>query len=106
MHTHNHTTPRQVKSMFHPTRAVCTVVYIATLCITLVLAFSAPFTGQGPLLVICIVVQFLSMVYWILSYIPFARTMVWQCCGSCFGLGQESSSILPTSIGGGSGSLV
>lgn len=94
--------------MFHSTRAVCTVVYISTLCITLVLAFSTPFTGQGPLLVLCIIVQFCSLVWYILSYIPFARTLVWQMCGSCFGLGQESSSsVLPTSFGGaGGGSLV
>lgn len=89
--------------MCHPTRAVCTVVYVATLCITLVLAFATPFTGQGPLLVICIIVQFLAAVYYILSYIPFARTLVWQICGSCFGLGQDSSSSgLPTTMGGGS----
>lgn len=91
--------------MFHSTRWICTCVYMATLVITLVLAFSASFPGQGFLLVICIVTQFLSMVYYILSYIPFARTMVWQMCGSCFGLGQESSG-LPTTIGGGGGSLV
>lgn len=91
--------------MFHPTRAVCAVVYMATLCITLVLAFSAPFTGQGPLLVLSIVIQFLSMVYYILSYIPFARQLVWSMCGSCFGLGQESSG-LPTTIGGGGSSFV
>jgi hypothetical protein len=88
--------------MFHPTRAICTVVYIATLSITLVLAFSAPFTGQGPLLILCIIIQFLSMIYYILSYIPFARTLVWQVCGSCLGLGEESSG-LPTSFGGGGG---
>ncbi len=90
--------------MFHSTRAVCTVVYLAALCITLVLAFSEPFTGQGPLLVLVIIIQFLSLVWYVLSYIPFARTMVWNLCGSCCGLGQESSG-LPTALGGG-GSLV
>lgn len=87
--------------MFHSTRFVCSCVYISTLCITLVLAFSASFTGQGFLLVLCIVIQFLAMVYYILSYIPFARQIVWQMCGSCCGLGQAESS-LPTTIGGGS----
>ena len=47
----------QVKSMFHSTRWICSSVYIATLAITLILSFAEPFTGQGPLLVLCIVIQ-------------------------------------------------
>ncbi|TFJ85840.1 hypothetical protein NSK_002660 [Nannochloropsis salina CCMP1776] len=80
----------QVKSMFHPTRAVCTSVYVLTLVFTLLIAFS-DVPGQGPLLVLMIIVQFLSLSYYILSYIPFARQMVWQTCGSCLGLGEAGS---------------
>lgn len=43
--------------MFHSTRWVCTTVYVATMIITLILSFAEPFTGQGPLLVICIIIQ-------------------------------------------------
>jgi len=80
----------QLKSMFHPTRALCTGIYVLTLVLTLVIAFS-DVPGQGALLVIMIIIQFLSLCYYILSYIPFARQMVWQTCGSCLGLGQDGS---------------
>ena len=54
--------------------------------------------------------QFLALCYYVLSYIPFARTIVWQVCGSCCGLGQESSSAagagMSMSMGLGGSSLV
>jgi hypothetical protein len=65
-------------------------VYVLTLVFTLLIAFS-DVPGQGPLLVLMIIVQFLSLSYYILSYIPFARQMVWQTCGSCLGLGEAGS---------------
>lgn len=80
----------QAKSMFHPTRALCTAVYVLTLVLTLAVSFS-DVPGQGALLVIMIIIQFMSLCYYVLSYIPFARQMVWQTCGSCLGLGHDGS---------------
>lgn len=83
----------QAKSMFAATRYAATLVYLSTLFLTLFFAFWRQFPGQAVVLLLCIITQFLAAVYYILSYIPFARTLVWQWCGSCCGLGVSPAGL-------------
>ena len=70
----------QAKQMFAETRFITTCVYFTFMGFTLYLAFwgeSVP--GRGFLLVICILMQFLALCWYTLSYIPWAREMVGSC---------------------------
>lgn len=66
---------KQIKKMFSPVRAVATGVYLTTLALTLFVALSpyATVPGRGVLLLCLVIVQFLSYVWYTLSYVPFAR---------------------------------
>lgn len=64
--------------MFAPVRLIATSVYLITLGLTLFVALSpyAQITGQGLILLILVIAQFLAYVWYSLSYIPFARNFV------------------------------
>eukprot|EP00903_Cladosiphon_okamuranus_P010684 g10099.t1 len=66
---------KQVKKMFAPGRALVTSIYLTTLALTLFVALSpyASVPGRGIILVGLVIVQFLSYVWYTLSYVPFAR---------------------------------
>lgn len=66
---------KQVKKMFSPVRAVATGMYLTTLALTLFVALSpyASVPGRGIMLLCLVAVQFVSYVWYTLSYIPFAR---------------------------------
>ena len=66
---------KQIKKMFAPVRAVATGIYLTTLALTLFVALSpyARVPGQGIVLLCLVAVQFLSYVWYTLSYVPFAR---------------------------------
>ncbi len=66
---------KQLKKMFAPARAVATVIYLVTLALTLFVALSpyASVPGRGIILLVLVAVQFLSYVWYTLSYVPFAR---------------------------------
>lgn len=68
---------KQLKSMFSPVRVCATLVYLISLGLTLTVALTPMYVpARGPLLVILVVIQFLSYVWYTLSYVPFARRFV------------------------------
>lgn len=69
-----------VKKMFHPSRALATVLYLSTLFLTLFIAFFEDMPARSFLLVLCIITQFLAMIWYTLSYIPYARTAIKSWC--------------------------
>jgi lysylphosphatidylglycerol synthetase-like protein (DUF2156 family) len=72
---------KQLKKMFEPTRIIASIVYI----LMIVLTFIAGLVMQNVLLaVICTVGQYISMAWYSLSYIPYARDMLLRCFGRCF----------------------
>jgi hypothetical protein len=81
----------QVKSMFASTRAVATCVYLAMLVLTLIVAFAEGLKGRAPLLVLCILVQFVAMCWYVLSYIPFARQVVCSAVKGCCGCSDDAA---------------
>jgi len=71
----------QLKSMFKPIRAGASVIYLTTLILTLVLAFT---TKNGILVILCLAVQFCAMVWYAASYIPYGRAMIKKMLGGVF----------------------
>jgi hypothetical protein len=68
----------QIKKMFDKTRVIATSVYLAALVLTLVAAFAV---GELWLVILCLIVQFLAMLWYCLSYVPYGRTIVLKCMG-------------------------
>lgn len=68
----------QLKAMFKPIRAGATVIYLVTLILTLVLAFT---TKSGILVMLSLAVQFCAMVWYAASYIPYGRTLIKKTIG-------------------------
>ncbi|CAM9353247.1 unnamed protein product [Chrysoparadoxa australica] len=64
---------KQVKQMFDSKRFWATSCYLASLVACLVVAFAFHFIGRGLVLLLLVAVQFVSMVYYSLTYVPFAR---------------------------------
>lgn len=96
---------RQLKNMFARTRIIATFIYLAALVGTLVVAIkvrhpTAPPSRASPhsttslrlpasqtesvIGVLCMIaVQFLALVWYTISYIPYARDLVWRMLGNC-----------------------
>ncbi|CAD5207283.1 unnamed protein product [Bursaphelenchus okinawaensis] len=71
----------QLKKMFEPTRLVATLIYILMIILTLITGL---LLRNGVLAVICILGQYLSMGWYSLSYIPYAREVLWSFFNRCF----------------------
>jgi len=73
---------RQLKNMFAPTRAIATIVFLVAMAFTL---FAALKLGIIPLVIIAIIIQFLALAWYTLSYIPGARMLAKNCLGGLLG---------------------
>lgn len=67
----------QCKRMFDKIRIVATIVYLSLIGLTLFFAFKKK-TG---LALLCSILQMLALIWYGLSYIPYARTMIKKCLG-------------------------
>mmetsp|Transcript_20673 Transcript_20673/g.63898 ORF Transcript_20673/g.63898 Transcript_20673/m.63898 type:complete len:128 (-) Transcript_20673:140-523(-) len=69
---------KQLKNMFAKTRIVATVVYLTSIVMTLFVALydKIPDKLQVALILLLILVQFLALTWYFLSYIPYARDFV------------------------------
>ncbi|RYG44148.1 hypothetical protein EON67_12100 [archaeon] len=72
---------RQMKNMFAAKRIIATLVYLITLIATLVVAIVVK---SVPLVIVMIIIQFIALVWYTLSYIPYARNLVCNAIGGCF----------------------
>ena len=70
----------QLKWMFKEHRAIATTIYLLAMAVTLYLAFTE---ASVLLILLAILVQFLAMVWYCLSYVPFGRRMAAKCMQSC-----------------------
>ncbi|XP_045699891.1 vesicle transport protein SFT2A isoform X2 [Phyllostomus hastatus] len=73
---------KQLKKMFESTRWLATVVMM--LCFVFTLCAALWWHKKGLAVLFC-VLQFLSMTWYSLSYIPYARDAVLKCCSSLLG---------------------
>ncbi|KAG0244636.1 Vesicle transport protein [Actinomortierella wolfii] len=72
---------RQLKTMFAPVRMIASIVYIVTMILTLIVAF----TLRSPFLlclILCIA-QFLALFWYCASYIPYGRAAIKRVVGGC-----------------------
>lgn len=67
----------QFRRMFDKIRIVATIVYLSLIGLTLFFAFKKRMT----LALICSILQLLALLWYGLSYIPYARTLVKKCLG-------------------------
>ena len=75
---------KQCKKMFHKSRAIATVVYLVCIVATLIVACTNLGMTDGAKVGVCIVliiIQFIALCWYCLSYIPYARTMAKNCMG-------------------------
>jgi len=81
---------KQVDRMFHPTRKGATVLYLSSLGITLLVTFlGVGILGKTPtalLLIVLMICQYISIGWYCLSYIPFARRLASRFCSRIFSL--------------------
>ncbi|KAI9634118.1 SFT2-domain-containing protein [Dioszegia hungarica] len=63
---------KQLKTMFKPVRVVATVLLFASIAMTFVSAFVLP----AILCIVFVIIQYLAYLWYSLSYIPYARTLV------------------------------
>ncbi|KAL1921011.1 uncharacterized protein VTP21DRAFT_11646 [Calcarisporiella thermophila] len=71
---------KQLKTMFAPVRVVASVVYLGVLVATLVVAFTLQ---NAILVIILVIIQFVALVWYIASYIPYGRDILRKMFGSC-----------------------
>eukprot|EP00824_Muranothrix_gubernata_P007702 TRINITY_DN19806_c0_g1_i1.p1 TRINITY_DN19806_c0_g1~~TRINITY_DN19806_c0_g1_i1.p1 ORF type:complete len:179 (+),score=25.38 TRINITY_DN19806_c0_g1_i1:29-538(+) len=74
---------RQIRSMVKRTRILATIIYVVAMGMTL---FCAIKIRKAPLVLICIFIQFCALIWYCLSYIPYARRFVRSCCESTLGV--------------------
>ncbi|KAL8599266.1 hypothetical protein ACOMHN_007981 [Nucella lapillus] len=70
----------QLKKMFAKTRVIATALVLIMFVLTLVFALAVKST---PLAILCCVLQFLALVWYSLSYVPYARDVAKKCFTSC-----------------------
>jgi len=73
---------KQLEKMFAATRAVASVVMLLSLVLTFVAVFAL---ANNTLALLCVIIQFLAMTWYSLSYIPYARNAAKSCFESCIG---------------------
>ncbi|CAA3029368.1 vesicle transport protein SFT2B isoform X2 [Olea europaea var. sylvestris] len=72
---------RQVAMMLDPARIYATALYIASIIVAL---FCAVYVHNKLLTLLAIILEFGALIWYSLSYIPFARSMVSKIMVSCF----------------------
>ncbi|CAL0333201.1 unnamed protein product [Lupinus luteus] len=72
---------KQVTMMLDPVRIYATAIYIASMIVAL---FCALYIHNKLLTLLAIILEFGALVWYSLSYIPFARSMVSKIMVSCF----------------------
>ncbi|XP_055888057.1 vesicle transport protein SFT2B-like isoform X2 [Biomphalaria glabrata] len=70
----------QIKKMFAGTRVIATILVFVMIALTLVCAFAVK---NKPLTLVCCVLQFLALLWYSISYIPFARDAIKKCFSAC-----------------------
>jgi len=74
---------KQLKAMFDKTRIFTTIFLIASIIATLVVAFAS---GNPAGVIICVIVQCIAFIWYGISFIPGARTVIIKCCKSTVAL--------------------
>ena len=68
---------KQIKNMCNPNRLIATIVFLASMGMTL---FSALYLKSAILVILFVIIQFLALFWYTLSYIPGGRSCFKSCC--------------------------
>ena len=74
--------------MLEPVRITSTIIFFAALIGTII---SQLLFDSWIIAVVCIAVQFSSLTWYVLSYIPYGRDTVWNCLKNCCSSSSGSS---------------
>ncbi|CAH0486920.1 unnamed protein product [Peronospora farinosa] len=77
---------KQIQTMFHAKRRYSAVVYVVFIFVTLLFCFSHHIHHRLLLVLLSVLVQFLALVWYTLSYVPYGRSIAMSCCKRTFGL--------------------
>lgn len=80
---------RQCKKMKHPSRWIASLIYLGAMVATVAAVFVPAFPGQKIVILILIPLQWVSLVWYTLSYIPFGQRMAKRCCCKCLSYMNE-----------------
>jgi len=67
----------QLKKMFDPSRCISSIIFLICVVMTLVSAIAIKIAG---LVLLFVILQFLALLWYTLSYIPYARDAIKSCC--------------------------
>eukprot|EP00450_Noctiluca_scintillans_P039360 CAMPEP_0194478596 /NCGR_PEP_ID=MMETSP0253-20130528/1990_1 /TAXON_ID=2966 /ORGANISM="Noctiluca scintillans" /LENGTH=199 /DNA_ID=CAMNT_0039317705 /DNA_START=5 /DNA_END=600 /DNA_ORIENTATION=- len=67
---------RQCKKMWKKRRIFSSAIYISSLVLTVFVVFKGSFHGKTLLVMLLVIVQYLALTWYVLSYIPFAQRAV------------------------------
>lgn len=82
---------KQVQTMFHSKRRASALVYVSLLFGTLFLCFVHRVHHRLVLVSISLLVQFLALVWYTLSYVPYGRTIAKHSCKRVFGCSSDNA---------------
>jgi len=72
---------KQCKKMVAPTRAVATGVYVGSIALTLFVAcYKQTIPARALIIIVLIIIQMLALIWYMLSFIPYARDFVADLC--------------------------
>lgn len=69
---------RQVKVMCMPVRRVAAMIWICTMFLTLVVAFTLK--KAGPIVLLLLIIQYVAMLWYGASFVPYGRAIIRKCC--------------------------
>eukprot|EP00443_Scrippsiella_acuminata_P060978 CAMPEP_0115534004 /NCGR_PEP_ID=MMETSP0271-20121206/86433_1 /TAXON_ID=71861 /ORGANISM="Scrippsiella trochoidea, Strain CCMP3099" /LENGTH=84 /DNA_ID=CAMNT_0002966443 /DNA_START=23 /DNA_END=273 /DNA_ORIENTATION=- len=65
----------QCRKLRAKNRMKTSMVYFSTMILTLAAVFSRPFFGRAILIMSCVAVQWLALVWYVLSFVPYGHTL-------------------------------
>jgi hypothetical protein len=80
---------KQVKTMFAEKRRGSTIAYLLLIVLTLTLCFAPNVPSRTGLVLLSVCCQFLALIWYTLSYIPFGRKIALSCCKKMCGLNSS-----------------
>ncbi|TMW59972.1 hypothetical protein Poli38472_000014 [Pythium oligandrum] len=80
---------RQLKVMCMPVRRVACCIWIGAMVLTLIIAFGFP--KAGPLIMVLVIIQYVAMLWYGASFVPYGRTILKKCTSKA--AGQVNSAI-------------
>jgi hypothetical protein len=70
---------KQWENMINEKRFIASTIYILSILSVLILIFIPAFNGKAVLIIVLLIIQFISWLWYTISYIPYARETIKAC---------------------------